>query len=1502
MKRPLVARRSPVLLGASRPILLETVVLFVMAILIREQLPYTSSSASKSNAMNDSIMVVNAMSTASARTTRRGTTSPSMPLPLPVPEPVPEPVPVRSAQDHHAVIPPPRLPLTPPFPNGLCGGTIVDIAPEETFGVDVNLANFNFMGDMVLLPRTIQIWLPPGYEDGDNSNNNNNGNGNDNNDNDGHPVLYVHDGQNALEDEESWTGASWRLIGALTRLADHKLICTSSPSSESVVGTSTTHASSSSSSSSSESSSESYSTSSASSSEKLPIVVLLPSAEGDWLPGVRRRHLEYGDMNFPFAQAHADFVANTVKPLVDNRFRTDPSAERTFCMGSSMGGQASLHLLLRHPDKFGGAACLSPAFGPAILNFVDSPKGRQILRGGKKKLYFDIGGDMPTDDSNSSDFVRVSPIDVLDHLTPVHGWNPGYFWLDTQLQGQVAAMQKALDRAGIDHEYRQYPGGRHNERAWALRIDKPLLHLFSNNNNNNNNNSNNHKQTVKPSFPTGAYDIRLWNLFPAPEGGNYKTTGEAYWRQVQAFLWDWKDAAVYPPDPSDHHTYTTDWMVRKSSEYRGSYFGNKHAHAHAHAHAHGWNKTKTSGSGNRNHYDAYHLYPRLALERAAEAGHPMAQHYLANAHSSGIWPVPATGGGDDHVSYSSSSPRSPPLVEDLHVFDEWLPSSGEHTQQIDKAYLLWHMAALGGNLESAIALANRLDETYSLIEPAGNNGGRGTTSSSNQCEDSLPYYQAAADGIIDQLEVSEHSRAKVIPPMDKHTLAQVHMHGGTSSQLDWNNKPDESKEAIQFYHLKATTIPWSMKKKASTSSSTSEDKKNNRKKKKTAAMEQEESPDILAAYTLAHMHHYGVRGVEQNLTKSLQYYEIAGTHGHWESAGHACSFHLWGIGTEQNAKKAMEFCKIGAPFGYEGCRRMHEKDNTAKNNNNNKPTTEDSLIVKCDDNALNGMGLLHLLGVRGLIDPDRVMAEKYFTLAKESGSVEAYYNLAMMWLGWKTHFKTITELKQNGFTPDGKDGQMVLPIPGQTKTKTSSDKYVLYKAGVGDNAYYKGPIQNDVENAIKMLNIAAKLGHVQAKHRLGSIYATGLNRTTSVIQYNFVKRDCGRAKEHFKWIVSNASPTRSKRLRTAYKEYIAGNLEISVRNYLAAAEVGSIVGQVNAAFLMERGVCLGLGAADCAKAAVRMWKAAAAKGNAEACLRVGDFYYYGRMHGERLHNGPFGWIQYLLLPEKYLPALLRAWGAKLLGLARNGNGKDTRRALESSTSASETTCESTEEGTCRNDHETHGGAGVPGKKNLDHEMEEDLHTAAHYYQIAGEKHLSARANFNLGFMHQWGLGLKQDFPMAKRHYDLALDRNYVEAEIAVQVALIAMNTHEFVIRCKVLIEDWWYKRVKQKHTTNTNAKSSSPTITTPSAPDATASSPPQPQESVPRAPKHTSASGSGGRPQGPDLADTKTREEVMAEHVFDRSSMIILMLFVLLLIVQSRMYYLGRPQRLRQQL
>lgn len=294
-----------------------------------------------------------------------------------------------------------RQSLEPPFPNGICGGNILTIPPEETFGVDVNLANINLGGNLVLPPRPLRIWLPPDYQEGDR-----------------HPTLYVHDGQNAMDDSESWTGTSWRLTGALTRMAERGVLRD----------------------------------------DRIPILVLLPSMDGDFLPGIRRRHLEYGDSNFPFSQAHADFVAKTVKPLVDARFRTKPEAEHTFAIGSSLGGQASLHLMLRHHDRFGGAAALSPAFGPNLIQEISSSS--VVLEG--KRIYLDMGGDIND--------VKVPWVDVLDHLTSEHWWNPGYFWLDTQLQGGMESMKQALNRAGASYEYKEFPGGRHNERAWAQRV------------------------------------------------------------------------------------------------------------------------------------------------------------------------------------------------------------------------------------------------------------------------------------------------------------------------------------------------------------------------------------------------------------------------------------------------------------------------------------------------------------------------------------------------------------------------------------------------------------------------------------------------------------------------------------------------------------------------------------------------------------------------------------------------------------------------------------------------------------------------------------------------------------------------------------------------------------------------------------------------------------------------------------------------------------------------
>lgn len=324
-------------------------------------------------------------------------------------------------QDKSKEIISPQRPLTPPFPDGLNNGRLVTLPPSEHYLLDTNLSG----NTLLLPPRDIQVWLPKDYDLYPSTK---------------FPVLYCHDGQNAICDSTSWTGYSWRLAGALSRLAERRLLTKTTPH------------------------------------NSPPIVVLIPCNE-DRIGGVvPRRHLEYGDVNQVFARSHADFVALTLKPLIDSKFRTLRGVKDTATIGSSLGGQASMHLVLRHPNIFGKAACLSPAFQPSIISSIASMskvqggkgKGQSVLD--DKVFYMDNGGD--------DEDIKVPIVDIVDFMSKDHWWNPGYWWLDSQLQPGIDAMRRALDAKGVKYEYHKIAGGRHNERAWALRIHKPLLALY----------------------------------------------------------------------------------------------------------------------------------------------------------------------------------------------------------------------------------------------------------------------------------------------------------------------------------------------------------------------------------------------------------------------------------------------------------------------------------------------------------------------------------------------------------------------------------------------------------------------------------------------------------------------------------------------------------------------------------------------------------------------------------------------------------------------------------------------------------------------------------------------------------------------------------------------------------------------------------------------------------------------------------------------------------------
>jgi len=857
------------------------------------------------------------------------------------------------------------------------------------------------------------------------------------------------------------------------------------------------------------------------------------------------------------------------------------------------------------------------------------------------------------------------------------------------------------------------------------------------------------------------------------------------------------------------------------------------------------------------------------LEKASEYGHSSAQNMIAISLASGIFPV------DNHIN-----------VRTFHntTNDLMVPSDfGEGGEQLARALTLWHLSAMDGNVEAAMALGFR--HRFSAVEGAKLGGRMSSSSNPNQqnkaetmvtddmvtmslaggmdtnshaassqhygvlgtCESALAYYEAAANGIMDELEQSS-LRGKVNPSVDLHHLAMIYMNGGASSALSINNKPDELEEALQYYRMKASR-------------------------------QAHPQPDVHAAFTLASFYHYGIRGARQDMKLALKYYEIAADYGSWEAAGQAGKFHLWSIGVEEEDRdlhKAYKLFALGTPGGLDGCRKRHDRKtkkhiNNARNKNGedayklpweDDETDEEDDGPLCDHPCVNGMGLLHLFGVPNVIDVDISKARQWFILARDMGNMDASYNLGMLRLGWMAVTPLKEEKKQKNEERELKEKSSQenhdyrLDSDESVNDKIKSEEADTKKNGKDNGEIFSETAKksaNDVRKesvtqrapqltkgdyavAMQEFSRAAAKGHVQAKHRLGMIYAHGVE-----ISFNppnssgeqqrarmiAVQKNCHVALEYYKGVV-NSGTTIARRNRVAYKQYMNGNIEDSLRNYMAAAETGSDIGQVNAAFLLESGHCLGMNQEQCMKASLRYWRAAARQGNEEACLRVGDFYYYGRINavsiglgsedGEKDGNGstsrktigisatpgPFAWTRYILYPEELIPLirLKTVHGVRWLLSVVLSRGHLPSTSVPVSCAAGK---DNRNNGVCLAEKETDKtliSTDSESPSILDSGEDENynhLAIAADYYRMAAEEHKSSRANFNLGFMHEWGLGLTQDFPLAKRHYDLAATSESTDAAgIAVQLALASMNIHEKVVKYHLMWKEWQQKQAIEK--------------------------------------------------------------------------------------------------------
>jgi len=147
------------------------------------------------------------------------------------------------------------------------------------------------------------------------------------------------------------------------------------------------------------------------------------------------------------AENYGLFVTRELMPWIATQYRVRPEREETGMGGSSLGGLATLYLGLRHPERFGKLAALSPSVWwnhKSILGYLNE-RAPEIWE--RPRLWLDVG------DKEGHRTLRDT--EHLARWLKANGWRPG----ETMHFERVA-------------------GGTHDETSWAQRVRPMLRFLF----------------------------------------------------------------------------------------------------------------------------------------------------------------------------------------------------------------------------------------------------------------------------------------------------------------------------------------------------------------------------------------------------------------------------------------------------------------------------------------------------------------------------------------------------------------------------------------------------------------------------------------------------------------------------------------------------------------------------------------------------------------------------------------------------------------------------------------------------------------------------------------------------------------------------------------------------------------------------------------------------------------------------------------------------------------
>ena len=162
----------------------------------------------------------------------------------------------------------------------------------------------NFGSRHLTSERDVLVYVPPGYNDEPDRR---------------YPVLYMHDGQNLIDPEDSFGGVAWSADETAHRLILEGAI--------------------------------------------EPIIIVGIYNTGDRMNEYTHVKATAGKMrgHGGGADAYGRMIIEELKPFIDREYRTKPEREFTGLGGSSLGGLVSIYLGLERPDVFSRLAVMSPA-------------------------------------------------------------------------------------------------------------------------------------------------------------------------------------------------------------------------------------------------------------------------------------------------------------------------------------------------------------------------------------------------------------------------------------------------------------------------------------------------------------------------------------------------------------------------------------------------------------------------------------------------------------------------------------------------------------------------------------------------------------------------------------------------------------------------------------------------------------------------------------------------------------------------------------------------------------------------------------------------------------------------------------------------------------------------------------------------------------------------------------------------------------------------------------